>query len=134
LFSPNPVNAFVLTDGWVELVATLEDGTELDVLADGVPVRFVRPANVAETFANRRWRHYVANVLTPWPVRSEQRSTVEASRAAWLNWRCSEWNAHAPAPRRMRAVRLVWMQQRLGQPQDVPQAEILRRAACTVSW
>jgi len=134
LFSPNPVNAFVMTDGWVELVATLEDGTELDVLAAGVPVRSVRPANVAESFANRRWRHYVANVLTPWPVRSEQRATVEASRAAWLSWRCSAWNAHAPPARRMRAVRLVWMQQRLGHPEDVPQPEILRRAACSVTW
>ncbi len=134
LFSPNPVNDFVMTDGWVELVASLEDGTELDVLAGGVPVRSVRPANVADTFANRRWRHYVANVLTPWPVRSEQRATVEASRAAWLSWRCAEWNAHAPPRRRMRAARLVWMQQRLGHPEDVPQPEILRRAACSVSW
>lgn len=130
LFSPNPVNAFAMTDGWVELVATLEDGTELDVLAGGVPVRSVRPGNVADTFANRRWRHYVANVLFPWPLRSEQRTTVEASRAAWLNWRCAEWNSHALAGRRMRAIRLVWMQQRLGHPEDVPQPEILRRAVC----
>jgi len=116
----------------VELVATLEDGTELDVLAAGVGVRSARPANVADTFANRRWRHYVASVLSPWPLRSEQRATVEASRAAWLTWRCAAWNAHAPPLKRMRAVRLVWMQQRLGHPEDVPQPEILRRAACAV--
>jgi hypothetical protein len=132
LFSPNPVNSFVATDGWVELLAELEDGTELDVLASGVPVRSTRPPNVADTFANRRWRHYVANVLTPWPLRSEQRLTVEASRAAWLSWRCADWNAHAPAVRRARELRLVWMQQRLGHPEDVPRPEILRRAVC--SW
>jgi hypothetical protein len=130
LFSPNPVNAFVLTDGWVELIAELEDGTQLDVLGDGVPVRTARPANVADTFANRRWRHYVANVITPWPVRSEQRLTVEASREAWLQWRCADWNGRAPAGRRARELRLVWMQQRLGHPEDVARPEILRRVVC----
>ncbi len=39
LFSPNPVTVFVVTDGWVELLAELEDGTEWDILAGGVPVR-----------------------------------------------------------------------------------------------
>jgi hypothetical protein len=130
LFSPNPVTTFVETDGWVELVGTLEDGRELDILSNGVPVRSTRPSNVADTFANRRWRHYVANVLTPWPLRSEQRLTVEASRAAWLAWRCADWNAHAAPTRRVRDVRLVWMQQRLGHPEDVPRPEILRRAVC----
>ena len=134
VFSPNPVTAFIMTDGWVELVGTLADGTELDVLANGVPVRQTRPENVADTFSNRRWRHYVANVLAPWPLRSEQRTTVEASRAAWLTWRCSDWNRQAPVQRRMRDVRLVWMQQRLGHPEDVPQSEILLRAVCSPSW
>jgi Vitamin K-dependent gamma-carboxylase len=130
LFSPNPITAFVLTDGWVELPATLEDGSELDLLAAGVPVRTSRPPNVADTFSNRRWRHYVANVLAPWPPRSEQRQTSEASREAWLRWRCEDWNAHAPAGRRARDLRLVWMQQRLGHPEDGPRPEILRRAVC----
>jgi Vitamin K-dependent gamma-carboxylase len=131
LFSPNPVTPFVVTDGWVELLAELEDGTELDVLASGVPVRSTRPPNVADTFGNRRWRHYVANVLTPWPMRSEQRLTVEASREAWLQWRCRDWNAHAPPSRRARELRLVWMEQRLGHPEDVAKPEILRRAVCS---
>jgi hypothetical protein len=130
LFSPNPVTTFVMTDGWTELVAELEDGTELDVLKDGTPVRTTRPANVANTFSNRRWRHYVANVLTPWPLRSEQRMTVEASREAWLEWRCRDWNAHAPPGRRARSLRLVVMQQRLGHPEDPARPEILRRAVC----
>jgi len=130
LFSPNPVTSFVVTDGWVELVGELVDGTELDILASGVPVRTTRPPNVADTFANRRWRHYVANVLTLWPLRSEQRKTVEASRAAWLSWRCADWNAHTAASRRVREMRLVWMQQRLGHPEDVPRPEILGRVVC----
>jgi hypothetical protein len=132
LFSPNPVTPFVMTDGWVELVAQLEDGTELDVLANGAPVRTTRPENVANTFANRRWRHYVANVVAPWPMRSEQRMTVEASRAAWLEWRCQDWNAHAPPGRRVRELRLVFLQQRLGHPEDAPRPEILRRAVCSL--
>jgi hypothetical protein len=132
LFSPNPVTPFVMTDGWVELVAQLEDGTELDILGRGTPVRTTRPENVANTFANRRWRHYVANVITPWPLRSEQRLTVEASRAAWLEWRCQSWNARAPPGRRARELRLVFLQQRLGHPEDAPRPEILRRAVCTV--
>jgi hypothetical protein len=131
LFSPNPVTAFVVTDGWVELPAALEDGTELDLLAGGVPVRTRRPAIVADTFANRRWRHYVANVLAPWPPRSEQRQTVEASREAWLRWRCADWNASAPSGHHARELRLVWMQQRLGHREDTPRPEILRRAVCT---
>jgi hypothetical protein len=132
LFSPNPVTPFVMTDGWVELVAQLEDGTELDVLANGAPVRTTRPENVANTFANRRWRHYVANVLTPWALRSEQRMTVETSRAAWLDWRCQDWNAHAPPGRHARELRLVFLQQRLGHPEDAPRPEILRRAVCSL--
>jgi len=131
LFSPNPVTPFVMTDGWVELVAQLEDGTEVDVLGNGAPVRTTRPENVANTFSNRRWRHYVANVLTPWPMRSEQRLTVEASRAAWLEWRCQSWNAHASPGRRARELRLVFLEQRLGHPEDAPRPEILRRAVCS---
>jgi hypothetical protein len=130
LFSPNPVTPFVLTDGWVELQATLEGGSELDVLSSGVPLRTTRPESVADTFANRRWRHYVANVLLPWPPRSEQGRTVEASREAWLRWRCDDWNAHHAPGRRARELRLVWMQQRLGHPEDAPHPEILRRAVC----
>jgi hypothetical protein len=130
LFSPNPVTPFVLTDGWIELPAALEDGTELDLLAGGTPVRATRPDSIADTFANRRWRHYVANVIAPWPPRSEQRATVEASREAWLRWRCADWNRDAPPGRRARDLRLVWMQQRLGHPEDVPRPEILRRAVC----
>ena len=133
LFSPNPVTPFVMTDGWVEIVAQLEDGTELDLLASGAPVRTTRPENVANTFANRRWRHYVANLLTPWPLRSEQRLTVEASRAAWLEWRCGTWNAHAPPGRRARDLRIVFLQQGLGHPEDAPRPEVLRRAVCSPS-
>jgi hypothetical protein len=132
LFSPNPVTPFVMTDGWVELVAQLEDGSELDILGKGAPVRTTRPENVANTFTNRRWRHYVANVITPWPLRSEQRLTVEASRAAWLEWRCQSWNARAPPGHRARELRLVFLQQRLGHPEDAPRPEILRRAVCTL--
>ena len=130
LFSPSPVTPFVMTDGWVELVADLENGTELDVLAEGVPVRTSRPNSVADTFSNRRWRHYVGNVLIPWPLRSEQRLTVEASREAWLQWRCRDWNARAPAGQHARQLRLVFMEQRLGHPEDVPRPEILRRVVC----
>ena len=85
---------------------------------------------MADTFANRRWRHYVANVLAPWPLHSEQRRTSEASREAWLRWRCQDWNARAAAGRRARDLRLLWMQQRLGHPEDEPRPEILRRAVC----
>ena len=115
------------------MIGQAEDGSQLDLLANGVPVRSTRPSNVADTFANRRWRHYVANVLTPWPLRSEQRATVEASRTAWLRWRCAEWNRHALGRHQMRELHLVWLKQRLGHPEDAPLSEVLWREVCSPS-
>jgi hypothetical protein len=43
-------------DGWYIAAATLEDGSQVDLLRDGSPVDWSRPARPAAMYPNHRWR------------------------------------------------------------------------------
>jgi hypothetical protein len=43
-------------DGWYVAVATLNDGRQVDLLRDGLPVDWRRPSNPPSVYPNHRWR------------------------------------------------------------------------------
>lgn len=58
MFSPRPSSE----DGWFVLRAGMSDGSEVDLLRDGAPVDFKKPALVSATFKDARWQKLYMNV------------------------------------------------------------------------
>lgn len=50
-------------DGWFILEGTTEDGDKLDLRLQGQAISFDKPAYVAGTYKNDRWRKYAENIL-----------------------------------------------------------------------
>ncbi len=50
-------------DGWFIVEGTKEDGEKIDLLRQGKPISFDRPAYIAGTYKNDRWRKYAENIL-----------------------------------------------------------------------
>lgn len=50
-------------DGWFIVEATTEDGEKIDLFRKGQPINFNKPAYVAGTYKNDRWRKYSENIL-----------------------------------------------------------------------
>jgi hypothetical protein len=78
-------------DGWWVYVGDLANGDRVDLAAPSLaPPRWSRPPIISETFANSRWRHYMANITifadTP-PVGW----TYVASRRAYARYLCRHW-------------------------------------------
>jgi hypothetical protein len=55
LFAPQPGKQH----GWIVAVGTLENGRKVDLLRDGEPVNWERPASISNTYRNSRWRQYL---------------------------------------------------------------------------
>jgi len=58
MFAPRPAT----DDGWYIIPGRLRDGSEVDVFANGAPVQWTKPAVVADTFRDQRWRKYLRNI------------------------------------------------------------------------
>ena len=60
MFAPEPLRV----DGWYVVPARLENGSTVDALHER-PVRWAKPANVAATYPNARWRKYLVTLWRP---------------------------------------------------------------------
>jgi hypothetical protein len=58
MFAPTPL----LEDGWFVLRAGLSDGSEVDLLRDGAPVSFAKPALASAAYKDARWQKYQMNL------------------------------------------------------------------------
>ena len=61
LFAPAP-NTY---DGWLIAVATLEDGSQVDLLNEGRPVNWDKPAMLSNKYRNTHYRMFMANIKRP---------------------------------------------------------------------
>src|SRR6185503_15723487 len=55
MFAPSPTK----DDGWYVIPGRLRDGSTVDLFRNGGDVRWDRPASVAASFPNSRWRRYM---------------------------------------------------------------------------
>ncbi|HEY1333645.1 MAG TPA: hypothetical protein VGF31_05265, partial [Myxococcaceae bacterium] len=128
VFSPPHWTQGALVDGWFSIEGNQPGGHSLELLTGG-ELAVTRPRMGSERFSNRRWRHWAAAMMEDWPRGSIQRRTVEDARQATLRWWCGDWNGRHGAGR-VEVVRLVWMRQRLGHPEDVPERRVLAQGVC----
>jgi hypothetical protein len=78
-------------DGWWVYVGDLQTGDRVDLASPGLrPPTWSRPPVIAETFANRRWRHYLANI-TLFSDDPPQGRTFAVSRQAYGRYLCRQW-------------------------------------------
>ena len=61
IFAPKPT----IIDGWFVAVATLEDGSQVDLVRDGQPVIWDKPENLSKRYANGNWGAYLFFLKTP---------------------------------------------------------------------
>lgn len=107
MFAPFPSRA----DGWMVFPGVLEDGREVDVLKDGAPVDWAKPAQMS-THRNLRWHTY------RWRIWEKDRA---GHRLYYGRYLCREWNARAEAGARLVRFEMVWMQE-FSQPPGQPLA------------
>lgn len=130
VFSPTAGMTGAQVDGWLTVVGDRSDNRSVDLLARGAPPRPGRPPLGADIYPNRRWRHWAAALREEWPRGTVQRRTVEDARLTSLQWWCREWNGTHPPADRVAVVRISWLQQRLGHPQDPPEPRALAQGVC----
>jgi hypothetical protein len=96
MYAPCPLKE----DGWYVVEGTLADGTRVDVLHGGGPVRWEKPELVSESYKNERWRKYMLNL---W---SAENAGHRPYYAAYL---LREWNRHHPGKEQMEVVDVYFM-------------------------
>ncbi len=83
MFAPFPFKQ----DGWFVLVATLSEGSQVDLLQGGKPVRWEKPAPVASQYVNERERKYLMNLYEP---------SYESQRGYFMHYKIREWRRSHP--------------------------------------
>jgi hypothetical protein len=96
MYAPCPLKE----DGWYVVEGTLADGTRVDVLHGGGPVRWEKPELVSESYKNERWRKYMLNL---W---SAENAGHRPYYAAYL---LREWNRWHAAEERLEGVEVYFM-------------------------
>jgi hypothetical protein len=78
MFAPRPPE----TDGWFVCRGVLADGSERDLLRDGRPVEWGKPARVSPLYPNERWRKFLMNL----PTDGQDENRAHLLRYLWENW------------------------------------------------
>ena len=94
MFSPVPRTE----DGWLLMVGTLEDGSEVNLWQPDRPVPWSKPALVSRTFRSQRWLKYLDNLTT---------NAYVGYRDYFCEWLVRRWNQQQAASNRMRRVTKV---------------------------
>jgi len=79
MFSPIPRTE----DGWLIMLGTLEDGTEVNLWQPGHPIPWDKPQLVSATYLTQRWRKYLDNLTTDQYV---------GYRDYFCEWLTARWN------------------------------------------
>lgn len=106
LFAPYPFP----DDGWFIIEGHRQDGVVVDLLRQGQPVSYYKPALVSAQFKNQRWRRYYQNL---W------RRSNPLHIPNYCNWEMNRWNRVHPEGQRLTKVRFVFVQE-FTQPPGVP--------------
>lgn len=106
MFAPYPSRA----DGWTVFPGRLEDGSEVDVLRPGQPLKWDKPARPSQ-HENIRWHTYRWRI---WEKR------YAGHRLHYGRYLCRQWNADAAEGQRLLSFRMVWMQEFTVPPGQVP--------------
>ncbi len=116
MFSPQPL----VEDGWYVIKGKLQGGQEVDLFKNGEPVTYQKPASVADTYTDFRWRKYMVNLWS---------SKFSRHRLYYSRYLCREWNAHHPPQQQVLNFDIIYMKE-----DTPPPGEPLPTAVPTVIW
>ncbi len=91
MFAPRPPN----TDAWPVMLATLENGEEIDLARRGAPIEWSRPEDFRTIFPRYRLRKFVSNLWA-------EGRRIEAEHWGRFEWRM--WDEAAAPERRIRRL------------------------------
>jgi hypothetical protein len=95
-------------DGWFLMVASLADGTSIDLLREGRAVDYDRPSFVLDNIPSRRWGKLLMQL---------RKKSNKGHRSRFLAHYARVWNEQAPCTRQIKGTDLVFMaEQKAGGP------------------
>ncbi|MBX7212067.1 MAG: HTTM domain-containing protein [Verrucomicrobiaceae bacterium] len=109
MFAPGPTK----DDGWLIMEARLADGSHVDLLREGRPVSFEKPAVISAEFRDTKWQKLMVNL---W------RSRYQKARPLVGNWFAFEWNGSHPAALQIKGWTLWYMREDTPPPGTPPVA------------
>ena len=115
MFAPMPLTI----DGWWVAPAQLADGSVID-LRTGGPLSYDKPADVASTYPDHRWRKYMLNLAVP---------ELRAQTLPYARWLVRRWEAEHP-DRPVQRSRLVFVEESTRPPME----SVRLRAFSFVEW
>jgi len=118
MFAPEPMTE----DGWYVIPGKRRDGTEIDLLT-GKPVRWEKPAVVADQYPNERWRKYLMNICG---------RAFEPYRPYFGQYLCRTWNDSHPPQEQIMSVDIGFVMEKTLPNYEVeaPKTFILWRSVC----
>jgi hypothetical protein len=103
LFAPYPFTE----DGWFIIEGHRQDGLVIDLMRQGQPVSYYKPALVSAQFKNQRWRRYYQNL---W------RRNNPLHIPYYCKWEMDRWNRVHPQREQLTKVRFVFVQETTKDP------------------
>ncbi len=111
MFAPKPLTE----DGWYMMQGTLADGRVVNLWEPAAPLPFDKPADVADTYVNTRWRKYLLNLNT---------REYESHRVDFASFLARRWADDHPGGPPVVRCELVFMREPTPPPgEPVPAAE-----------
>jgi hypothetical protein len=89
-------------DGWYVMPGKLVNGREIDVFRDGAPLDWAKPAHVADTYADTRWRKYMLNLWL---------TDGAANRLWYARYLTGRWNATHSGGEQLETFKIIFMRQ-----------------------
>lgn len=99
MFSPGPLTE----DGWYVIEGHFRDGRTADLFTGGGPVKWEKPADVAHTYKNEKWRKYMMNL---WLADNQK------YRLPFGQYLCREWNKQGRGLAELTTFDIVYMVER----------------------
>ncbi len=86
-------------DGWFIYLGTTVDGEEIDLLRNGLPIDYNKPARVSDLVKNDRWRKYGENIIM------KSNSQV---RPYFCNFLLTDWNS-SNSDQAVKQLKIIYM-------------------------
>jgi hypothetical protein len=120
MFAPSPITL----DGWYVIPGHLRNGKEVNLFTDGGPISWEKPASVAATYKNDRWRSYLMNI-----VLEEEGQFYLPFYAEYL---CRNWNENHPSDQQLLSLDIFYMMKinDIKGPPPVPEKTLLWHHEC----
>ena len=97
MFAPQPM----IDDGWYEMKGVLADGSVVNLWQPDQPLPTRKPASVAATYRNQRWRKYLLDIRIKWDAYRPQ-------LADWLRRRWDDDFSGGLPERRVQRIEIVY--------------------------